>query len=293
MPPSGFAPVLDAARGIVWPARHRVRSAVPGPHLSSVRGTADEVVEYRLYRQGDDPRTIDWKLVARTDRVYTRVSQERAILPTMLVLDASASMAFPPPANAKWHLACQVAIGLAAIARHGGDPVGLSIVHAAGIRTVEPRSRTTVLEEMMRAVEVTPSGSAPLAPAVREAMRRAARVVLLTDFLDDADALLPLARTYVAGGGELMALHVVDAGELDPDPRRLLLEDPERPLMKRPMPAAAREAYRQRFSAWREQLARAWRAAGVPYSMLVPGAERLRQSLRRITVLGAEGGAPR
>ena len=100
-----YAGVLDAVRGIGWPALRRVRSAVPGPHVSRVRGTTAEFVEYRPYRQGDEPKKIDWKLVARTDRVYIRLSQERAILPTMLVLDASGSMAFPTTTNAKWELA--------------------------------------------------------------------------------------------------------------------------------------------------------------------------------------------
>ena len=71
-----FAPVLDAVRGIGWPALHRVSSAVPGPHISRVRGTTAEFVEHRPYRQGDEPKKIDWKLVARTDRVYIRLSQD-------------------------------------------------------------------------------------------------------------------------------------------------------------------------------------------------------------------------
>ena len=283
MSAAAYAVVLDAVRGIGWPALRRVRSAVPGPHLSVVRGTTAEFVEYRPYRQGDDPKKIDWKLVGRTNRVYVRVSQERAILPTMLVLDASGSMAFPAPDNAKWDLARRVGIGLAAVARHRGDPVGMSVVHPAGTRTIAPRTRRTVLEEMMYAVELAPVGEVPLTPAITEAMRRSARIVIVTDFLGDSDALLAASRTFVASGGELHAIHVVDQGELDPDPKKLLLADPENPATRRPMSPPARAAYLRRFGAWREQLARDWRAAGAVYSMVVPGQEPLRQTIRRIT----------
>lgn len=280
---AGFASVLDATRGIGWPAVRRVRSAVAGSHPSIVRGSSDEFIEYRLYRQGDDPTTIDWRLVARTDRVYVRVSQEHALLPTMVVLDASASMAFPAATLAKWEHARRLALGLASIARHRGDPVGLAVVRGARTTTVEPRARRTVLEEMLRAIEAPPSGSPPLAPVLREAVQRSKRVVVLGDFLGDADAMLAASRAFVAGGGELHAIHVVDPAELDPDPRKLLLADPERPDLRRPMSAAGRAEYLRRFGEWREQLARDWRLAGAHFVTAVPGREPLRATFRRIT----------
>jgi uncharacterized protein (DUF58 family) len=275
--------VLDSVRGIGWPALRRVRSAVPGPHVSKVRGTTAEFVEYRPYRQGDDPKKIDWKLVGRTDRVYVRVSQERTILPTMLVLDASASMAFPPVAHAKWDTARQLAIGLAAVARHRGDPVGLALAGVQENRVIAPRTRRTVLEEMMHLLERAPEGEVALGPTAADAMRHGARVVLITDFLGDADALLAAGKTYAAGGGELYAIHVVDRGELDPDPKKLLLSDPEHPEIRRPMSPPARAAYIRRFGEWRSQLARDWRAIGAMYAMVVPGEEQWRQVIRRIT----------
>lgn len=278
-----YAAVLDSVRGIGWPALRRVRSAVPGPHLSRVRGTTAEVVEYRPYRQGDDPTKIDWKLVGRTDRVYIRVSQERTILPTMLVLDASASMAFPPVAHAKWDTARQLAVALAAVARHRGDPVGLALAGEQGSRVIAPRTRKTVLEEMMRLLESAPEGELALAPTAAAAMRLGARVVLITDFLGDADALLAAGKTFAASGGELYAIHVVDRGELDPDPKKLLLSDPEHPEIRRPMSPPARTAYIRRFGDWRAALARDWRAIGAMYSTVVPGEEQWRQVIRRIT----------
>src|SRR5690606_19463284 len=105
-----YASLLDEVRRLRWPARRRVGGAAAGAHVSRVRGTAAELVEYRAYRPGDDPRTLDWKLLARSNRAYVRLSYERALLPTIVVLDASASMAFPQDTEAKWVLARHVGI---------------------------------------------------------------------------------------------------------------------------------------------------------------------------------------
>ena len=271
---AAFAAVRDAVRGMRWPAGQRVRSAVPGPHVSRVRGTSAEVVEYRPYRQGDDPRRIDWKLLARTDRVHVRLAEERAIFPTMVVVDASASMAF----GAKWLGAGQVALGLAETARQQGDPVGLVL----GPRVIAPRSRRTVVDEMMHALEGRAAGTEPLAPAVAAAVQQAARVVVVSDFLGDAEATVVEARAFVAGGGEVHAIHIIDARELEPDPKQLLLSDPEAPDVRRPMPASARAEYVRRFATWREELARDWRQARARYAIVVPGAEPLRPLIRRL-----------
>src|SRR6476469_2795355 len=126
-----FAPLLDAVRGIRWPARSQVRGGIPGAHTSRLRGISAEFTEYRPYRQGDDPRRIDWKLFARSNRAYIRLSNDRAILPTMIVIDASASMVFPVVTLGKWKLSAQLGVALGAVARNSGDPVGLVVAQDA------------------------------------------------------------------------------------------------------------------------------------------------------------------
>src|SRR4051812_43779474 len=92
---SDFGSLLDAVRGVHWPSRRAVRAGGAGMHHSKMRGTSAEFTEYRLYRQGDDPRRIDWRLLGRSDRAYIRLATDRAVLPTTIVLDTSASMGFP------------------------------------------------------------------------------------------------------------------------------------------------------------------------------------------------------
>src|SRR5688572_3109742 len=158
-----FAALLDSVRGIRWPAWRAVRGGIPGAHTSRMRGSSAEFTEYRPYAQGDDLGRIDWRLFARSDRAYIRLSNDRAILPTTIVLDASASMAFPTATLGKWRLASELAIGLAAVARSSADPVGLVIARDGQSIQLPPRSRRSLLHELIRTVaDIEPGGDEPL-----------------------------------------------------------------------------------------------------------------------------------
>jgi uncharacterized protein (DUF58 family) len=277
-----FAALLDSVRGIRWPARTAVRGGIPGAHTSRLRGTSAEFTEYRPYRQGDDLGRIDWKLFARSNRAYIRLSNDRAILPTMIVLDGSASMAFPVDTNGKWKLAAQLAIGLAAVARSSADPVGLVIAREGKPVQLQPRTRQGVIHEMIRAIEESgPVGSAPLSGAFTAAARSSGRVVLISDFLGDADDLLTNAAREVVSAREVHAIHIVAPEEIEP-PGEALVSDPEAPDVRRPLTRDARDAYQTAFSAWRDRIAHDWSDAGVSYTVAIVGEESPDHLIRRI-----------
>ena len=279
-----FSALLDAVRGIRWPARAAVRGGIPGAHNSRMRGSSAEFTEYRPYRQGDDLRRIDWKLFGRSDRAYIRLSNDRAILPTTIVLDASASMAFPVDTLGKWNLASQLAVGLAAVARTSADPVGLVIARSNENLQLPPRTRQSAIHEMMRSVlETKPSGSQPLSPAFDAAARVSGRIVLLTDFLGDADDLLSNASRMVVAGKEVHAIHIVAPEEIEPPRETLLVSDPEDPEVRRPLDADARDQYLKQFAAWRDRIAHDWSDAGVAYSAAVVEQEAADHIVRRVT----------
>lgn len=280
-----FAALLDSVRGIRWPARSAVRGGIPGAHTSRMRGSSAEFTEYRPYRQGDDLRRIDWKLFARSDRAYIRLSNDRAILPTTVVLDASASMGFPVDTLGKWNLAAQLAIGLSAVARNSADPVGLVIAREGEMIQLPPRTRQSVIYEMVRAVsDLTPRGSPPLTSALDAAVRMSGRVVVISDFLGDADDLLASVSRAVVAGKEMHALHIIAPEEIDPPRETLLVSDPEDGDIRRPLTGDARDVYLKSFAAWREHIAHDWSEAGVSYSTAIVGEEGPDHLVRRVTV---------
>lgn len=267
---AGYGALLDALRGLRWPARAAVRGSTAGSHISRIVGTSPEFTEYRPYRQGEDPRRLDWKLLARTDRAYLRITTDRALLGTIVLLDASASMDFPAGPAAKWVRARELAIGLLAVAHAAADPVGLVVAGEAGPRLLPPRSRRGVLAEVAHFLDgVRPAGAAPLAPALA-LLPPGRRVAIVSDFLaDDADRLLRLAAARVRAGGEVHALHLVAEEELRPDAAAAIAFDPEQPALRRPLGRAARAGYDAAFGAWRAELARAWRTAGAAFHEVV------------------------
>jgi uncharacterized protein (DUF58 family) len=280
---AAYGALLDGVRGVRWVPRQRIVAGPTGSHRSRRRGLGPEFTEYRAYRQGDDPRQLDWKLLARTDRAYVRLAEEQAILPTVLVVDASASLAYPVPGFAKWVQACQITVGLAAVAHGSGDPVGLCVATAGGPITVASRTRSGIVAEIADALaRVTPQGTSP---PVAARFARGARVVVVSDFLAaqaDEAALIAMTREMVAAGGDVTAVHVVAREELDPPWRQALVADPEQPSLRRQLLGATRAEYLARFRAWRAELARRWRGAGAAYT-LAPTDEPPARIVRRIT----------
>lgn len=274
--------LLDSVRSIRWPARRKSPAGLAGGHLSKVLGVSAEFTEYRAYRQGDDTNRIDWKLLARSNRAYIRLSNDRTVLSTMLLVDASGSLAYPAN-NEKWNYARSISIALASAAHKGSDPVGLLAATAQGPRRLPPRTRRGVVHEIASVLaEIKPEGSPELAPLL-PMLRSAGRIAIVTDFLGDAEALLKIAGQLAAAGKEVHAVHIIHANELNPPRKTTLLTDPEDEDMKRPMTENTRRRYMTNFAEWREQLSRDWIMAGAYYNAVVTS-EPIPRAARRIAI---------
>ncbi|HEY6358227.1 MAG TPA: DUF58 domain-containing protein, partial [Vicinamibacterales bacterium] len=88
------ADVVAALGDLELAARLVVEGMRAGPHRSPFRGFSTEFQQHRSYRAGDDLRHLDWKLLARTDRLYSRQFRDTTNMSVMLVVDTSASMGF-------------------------------------------------------------------------------------------------------------------------------------------------------------------------------------------------------
>ena len=277
--------LLDLVRGVGWPARRAAPGGIAGAHPATARGTSAEFTEHRAYRQGDDPHRIDWKLLARSDRVAVRLSNDRAPLGTVLLVDASSSMAFPEPGHEKWAFARQLAVGLAAAAHHSGDPVGVRVATADGAPRLPSRMRPGAVQDVARLLAaVRPAGNAPLAPLLAE-LRRVPRVAIGPDLLGDAEALHDTAAALVAAGREMHLVHVVHSLEVDPPEDAATYVDPERPELRRVLSRETHARYRAAFGAWRSEMARAWWMAGAYYTEVITS-EAPERAVRRVATPG-------
>jgi hypothetical protein len=136
---------------------------------------------------------------------------------------------------------------------------------------------------MLRAVgEARPEGDEKLSSALTAAMRVSGRIVLITDFLGDADDLLSNAARGIVGGKEIHAIHIIAPEEIDPPKETVLVADPEVPDVRRPLTADARDAYVTAYASWRDTIAHDWSDAGVSYTVAIVGEETPDHLVRRI-----------
>ncbi len=248
-------------------------AALPGAHRSRQRGTSGEFTEYRLYRQGDDPKQLDWKLLGRSDRAFVRLTDDRALVSTWIVLDGSLSMAYPAesatlpaPSPNKWRTARSLAVALSAVANANSDPVGVLVASAEGATRLAARTRRGTVGEIARTLDGLRCGGAqPLAPLLAS-VPSTARVVLISDLLGDLDDVLRTAAQRAVAGAIVECVHVVAAEEVTLPQGAFLARDPEAPAIARVLESRAQERYREKFAAFRAECAQRWRAVGAGYS---------------------------
>src|SRR5262249_34392266 len=163
MPIDGPCPpdVLASVGDLELVARIVVEGLVSGLHRSPFHGYSAEFRQHRRYRPGDDLKYVDWKLLARTDRVFTKQFRETTNMAASIVVDTSASMDFPPAAIAKptkFRYGVIVAAALAHVISGQGDAVGL----VAGNDVLPPRGGRQHLRRLLASLgSLTPGAPWP------------------------------------------------------------------------------------------------------------------------------------
>lgn len=112
-----------------------------GGHLSPYKGRGMEFSEVRQYQPGDDIRTIDWKVTARTGEVHTKIFQEERERPVFLLLDLQDSMFFGSKKRFKSTLACLQAARVFWTAHNSGNRVGALLSTATEHVELKPSNR--------------------------------------------------------------------------------------------------------------------------------------------------------
>ena len=155
-----------ATAGLRLISRRTAHALHAGSHRSIQRGRGLEFQEVRPYVNGDDPRTIDWRVTARRGRPHTKLFREERERPVWLLVDLTPAMFFGTRKQLKSALALRAAALLAWTAAGGGDRVGAAIIGSTNYRLIPPRAREGgVLPVLAALVDLQPSAPA-LAAAV-------------------------------------------------------------------------------------------------------------------------------
>lgn len=108
--------------------KHRIRAKNIGQHLSVFKGRGMDFAESRPYEPGDDVRTLDWRVTARTGKPHTKVFQEERERPVLIWVDMRAAMFFGTQGSYKSVVAAELAALLVWKSKDDGDRVGGMIV---------------------------------------------------------------------------------------------------------------------------------------------------------------------
>ncbi|MGB4974538.1 MAG: DUF58 domain-containing protein, partial [Cyclobacteriaceae bacterium] len=106
-------------------ARQLVEGFITGLHKSPYHGFSVEFAEHRLYNEGQSTRHIDWKVFARTDRLYTKQYEEETNLRCLIAIDCSSSMYYPSDSLAKFKFSIYAASAISYLLHKQRDAVGL------------------------------------------------------------------------------------------------------------------------------------------------------------------------
>jgi len=254
-------------------ARVVVEGFYAGIHRSAYHGFSVEFSEYRAYTPGDDPRYLDWKLFARSDRYNIKRFEDETNLLCYLVVDMSRSMSFGSSQYTKSDYACTLAASLAYFMFTQRDAVGLLTFADDVADYLPPRHRTGHLRRLFGMLDRETAGRAtdlsrPL-ERIAESVRKRGLVVLVSDLLAPVAEFRTRLGYLRSRGHDVLVLQVLDPAEGDfafsapqmfhdlESGRRLYID-----------PQAARAEYERRFGAHAAELKQACLDLGVDFNGL-------------------------
>jgi uncharacterized protein (DUF58 family) len=198
-------------------ARLVVEGLRSGGHRSPFHGYSAEFQQHRAYRAGDDLKYLDWKILARTDRLYSRQFRETTSMSVMLVLDSSASMAFPETGMSKFRYGVVIAASLAYLISSQGDAVGLMSMSGDALTYVPARGGRPHLQLVFAQLDrLTPVGTWQPRRAIArgaELLKRRGMIIVISDFYDDEAGTSRELRRVVRRGHDAAMLQVISAEE--------------------------------------------------------------------------------
>ena len=270
------APDLAAVRSfenLEFLARQLVDGFITGLHQSPYHGFSVEFSEHRLYNPGDSTRHIDWKVFARTDKLFVKRYEEETNLRAHLLLDVSPSMYYPTPDHAKLAFSVVAAAALTTLLTRQRDAVGL-VTFANAVELQTPvRSTTTHRHALLLALQRLLERPATPAPGrgtdvagvihtIAQQIPKRSLVIIFSDMLgrDAAGQAAALAALQHLRHQhhEVLLFHVLDrATEADFDfaERPYIFEDVETGQEIKLQPSQIRAQYRAAMATFEQELA--------------------------------------
>jgi uncharacterized protein (DUF58 family) len=243
---------------LVLLSRYVVEGNLAGAHRSPMRGPSSEFADHKAYGQGDDPKHIDWRVLARTDKYFVKRFEDETNLRVYLAVDRSASMDYRSGPVTKYQHACHLAAALGYVTVKSRDSVGL-FLHSDKIdERLEARNSFQHLNNLLKKMQARkPSSETGIAEALHEianSVHRRALIIVISDLLGDEHAISVALAHLRKQHHDVIVLQVLDPVEIDLSLKAACevtdLETGERMALH---PRGMAEEYRKVFGEFLEQ----------------------------------------
>ena len=271
--------VLARLSNIELIARFIVQGFLIGLHKSPYHGFSSEFSAYRKYAKGDSFKFIDWKVVARTDRIYIKQFEENTNTRVQILLDASGSMRFGGPEAGergqsagiqKWIYGRNLAAALAYLAIHQGDTAGLTVFREGAPEVLSAHGGTVHLHQIYRTLANTKPerGTATQRglAGLPERFPQRGLVVLISDLLDDAEGIMAALKDFRFRRHEIIVFHLLSPEERDfPYRENIEFIDAESQQKLVAQSSYIAKAYREALAAHTDKLRRFCRQSDIDF----------------------------
>jgi uncharacterized protein (DUF58 family) len=275
--PSGYRylepEALARVKNLSMVARGVVEGAISGMHASPFKGFSVEFAEHREYTAGDDPRHLDYKMLARTDRLYIKQYEEETNMRVQILLDTSGSMTYRYQTKiTKLEYGCYLSAVLAYLMTRQQDSVGLTTFDTGITLDMPARSSPRHFNEMMRQLEaIRPGKLTRVAETLHKLANRFKKrclIVLVSDLYDEPEEVLRALHHFHHRKHEVIVFHVFDRAEIDfPFPDTTSFRDLETDERIQVDPAYVRDAYKEQIDRFIETYRRACAESHIDYVM--------------------------
>lgn len=244
-------------------ARQLVEGFITGLHKSPYHGFSVEFAEHRLYNEGESTRHIDWKVYARTDRLFTKRYEEETNLRCLIAIDTSPSMFYPRESRAKIRYSTVVAASLAFLLNIQRDAVGLCFF-SDSIETLTPvKSSPTHLDKVLlilnELLDRKPSNRntnvAGVLHEIAEKIHKRSLIVIFSDMFDgdvnETEGIFKALQHLKHNKHEVIVFHVLDYAtefKFEFEDRPIEFIDMENQQKIKLNPADVRSTYREAAS---------------------------------------------
>lgn len=249
-------------------AKYVVEGFITGLHKSPFHGFSVEFAENRLYNTGESTRHIDWKLYARTDKLFVKKFEEETNLRCMILIDNSSSMYFPDQKYNKLQFSIYAAASLTHLLRKQRDAVGLTLFSDDIEKFINPRSNhahvqglfNILTEQLKNNTRNKKTSTAKVLHTIAEAIHKRSLVIIFSDMLDNIDEeneVFSALQHLKYNKHEIILFHVVDRQkelELNYDNRPYKFIDLETQESINIYPNQVKDEYIKQMDAYREKL---------------------------------------